>query len=97
MASRYNVNEGVTEFFTRKMGPAVGVERDDNSYLREFTSATHLVAAATEEVVAAAYFEGDMSALEQKIESRGAGTWRQWLRHLDNSDFKAANALLKPP
>jgi hypothetical protein len=97
IASNYNVNEGVTEFFTRKIGPDVGVERDDNSYLREFTSATHLVAAATEEVVAAAYFEGDLAALQQKIDGRGAGTWRQWLRHLEAGNFKAANALLKPP
>jgi hypothetical protein len=97
MASNYSVNEGVTEFFTRKIGPEVGVERDDNSYLREFTSATHLVGAATQEIVAAAYFEGDIAALQQKIESRGAGTWRQWLRHLEGGNFKAANALLQPP
>jgi hypothetical protein len=94
----YVVNEGVTEFFTRAMGPEVGVERDINSFLQEFTSATHLVEAAGEQVVATAYFDGDISGLERTIDARkaeGKGTWRQWLRHLDDRDFKAANALLK--
>jgi hypothetical protein len=96
MAASYNINEGVTEFFTRKIGPAVGVERDDNSFLREYTSATHLVAAAGEDVVAAAYFEGDLATLQQKIDKLGAGTWRKWRRHLENNEFKLANALLQP-
>ena len=94
----YVVNEGVTEFFTRAMGPEVGVERDINSFLQEFTSATHLVEAAGEQAVASAYFDGDISGLERTIDGRkpeGAGTWRKWLRHLDDRDFKAANALLK--
>ena len=60
----YNVNEGVTEYFTRKLGPEVQVVRDDSSFLRQYTSTTHLVTAATEPVVAAAYFDGDIAALE---------------------------------
>jgi len=96
----YTVNEGVTEYFTRAMGPDVGVDRDINSFLQEFTSATQLVAAADEQTVAAAYFDGDIAALENKIDARkpdGKGTWRQWLRHLDERNFKAANALLLKP
>jgi hypothetical protein len=96
----YVVNEGVTEFFTRAMGPEVGVERDINSFLQEFTSATHLVTAAGEQTVASAYFDGDIAGLERSIDARkpdGKGTWRQWLRHLDDRDFKAANALLLKP
>ena len=94
----YNANEGVTEYFTRKLGPEVEVERDDNSFLQQYTSATHLVAAADEQVVAAAYFEGNIAGLKQKIDARkpgGAGTWEKWLGFLEASDFKAANALLK--
>jgi hypothetical protein len=93
----YAANEGVTEYFTRAMGPDVGVDRDINSFLQEFTSASQLVAASDEQTVAAAYFDGDIAALEQKIDARkadGKGTWRQWLRHLDDRNFKAANALL---
>jgi hypothetical protein len=92
----YSANEGVTEYFTRKIGPEVGVERDDSSFLREFTSATHLVEAAGEPAVAGAYFEGDLAGLEVKVDTRGAGTWKRWLGHLEAGDFKAANALLKP-
>ena len=62
----YQVNEGVTEYFTRKLAPEVKVERDDNSFLREYTSATHLVAAAGEQVVAAAYFDGDIASLQDE-------------------------------
>jgi hypothetical protein len=94
----YNANEGVTEYFTRKLGPEVEVERDDNSFLQQYTSATHLVTAADEQVVAGAYFRGDVAALKQKIDGRkpdGAGTWEKWLGFLEVSDFKAANALLK--
>jgi hypothetical protein len=93
----YTANEGVTEYFTRAMGPDAGVDRDINSFLQEFTSATHLVEASDEQTVAAAYFDGDIASLEHKIDARkpdGAGTWRQWLRHLDERNFKAANALL---
>jgi hypothetical protein len=91
----YNVNEGVTEYFTRKVGPEVDVHRDDSSFLREYTSATHLVNAATEPVVAAAYFEGDLTGLKKAVDARGKGTFDQWLGFLDVSDFKSANKLLK--
>jgi len=97
VAMNYAANEGVTEWFTRKIGPEVEVERDDNSFLREYTSATHLVAAADESVVASAYFEGDIAGLKRKIDGRrpnGAGTWERWLGFLRDEDFKSANKLL---
>jgi hypothetical protein len=92
----YNVNEGVTEYFTRKLGPEVQVERDDSSFLRQYTSASHLVTAATEPVVAAAYFDGAIAALKTAVDARGKGTWDKWIGFLDANDFKHANALLKP-
>jgi hypothetical protein len=93
----YHVNEGVTEYFTRQIGPEVGVERDINSFLREFTSAEHLVKAVGKEAVAAAYFEGDLAALEQKVDSLkpdGKGTWRKWRAHVEAEEYKLANALI---
>ena len=91
----YAVNEGVTEYFTRKVGPEVDVQRDDSSFLREYTSATHLVTVATEPVVAAAYFEGDLAGLENGVDgARGKGTWSQWVGFLEQNNFKAANKLL---
>jgi hypothetical protein len=92
----YNVNEGVTEYFTRKLGPEVQVVRDDNSFLRQYTSAGHLVTAVTEPVVAAAYFDGDIASLKTAVDDRkGRGTWEKWLDFLDANDFKGANALLR--
>jgi hypothetical protein len=91
----YAVNEGVTEYFTRKVGPEVEVHRDDASFLREYTSATHLVTVATEPVVAAAYFEGDLDNLKKAVDgAKGTGTWGKWTGHLEVNDFKAANKLL---
>jgi hypothetical protein len=94
LGASYNANEGVTEYFTRQIGPEVGVERDINSFLREYTSATHLADAAGKDVLAKAYFEGDLASLKQKIDSKGPGTWKKWLDFLEASNFKAANALL---
>jgi hypothetical protein len=92
----YSANEGVTEWFTRKLGPEVGVIRDDSSFLREYTSVTHLLEVIDETALAAAYFEGDVAGLQAKLDaSRGKGTWRRWLGFLDANDFKGANALLR--
>jgi hypothetical protein len=94
----YSANEGVTEWFTRKLGPEVGVERDDSSFLREYTSVTHLREVVDESVLAAAYFEGDVAGLQAKVdERRGKGAWRRWLAFLDANDFKGANALMREP
>jgi hypothetical protein len=93
----YHVNEGVTEYFTRQIGPEVGVERDVNSFLREFTSAEHLVRAVGKEAVAAAYFEGDLASLEQKVDALkpdGKGTWKKWSAHVEAEEYKLANALI---
>jgi hypothetical protein len=91
----YNVNEGVTEYFTRKIGPEVQVVRDDSSFLRQYTSVTHLVTAVTEPVVSAAYFEGDIAGLKTAVDAaKGGGTWAKWLDFLDANNFKGANALL---
>jgi hypothetical protein len=91
----YNANEGVTEYFTRKLGPEVNVERDDSFFLQQYTSATHLVAAAGEDAVAAAYFSGDMAGLKTKLDGRGDGTWGKWLGFMEASNFKAANKLMQ--
>jgi hypothetical protein len=90
----YNANEGVTEYFTQKIGPEVKVERGEAFFLQQFTSATHLVKAAGEDVVQKAYFDGDVSALKAKIDLRGKDTWEKWLEALDKNDYKAANKLL---
>jgi len=91
----YNANEGVTEYFTRKLGPEVQVERDDGSFLKQYTSVTHLVTTAGEPAVKAAYFEGDIPGLQQAVDAKEKGTWRKWRALLESSDFKGANALMK--
>ena len=95
MALAYNVNEGFTQYFTRKLGDELGLEADDGSFLKQYTSVTHLVEAVGEAAVVAAYFEGDIAGLKAKADARKAGTFKQWLDLLDASDFKGANALMR--
>ncbi len=91
----YNANEGVTEYFTRKLGPEVGVERDDGSFLKQYTSVTHLVDTAGEPAVRSAYFEGEIGGLQTAVDAKEKGTFRKWVDLLESNDFKGANALMK--
>jgi hypothetical protein len=94
MGMSYNANEGFTQYFTRKLGDELGLEADDGSFLKQYTSVTHLVDAVGEPAVAAAYFEGDIAGLKAKLDARTHGLWKQWLDALDASDFKGANRRL---
>ena len=75
--------------------PEEWTDAQATSFLREYTSATHLVKVATEPIVAAAYFEGDLAGLENGVDgARGKGTWSQWVGFLEQNNFKGANKLL---
>jgi hypothetical protein len=94
MGMDYNVNEGFTQYFTRKLGDELGLEADDGSFLRQYTSVTHLVTAVGEGAVTAAYFHGDVAGLKAKVDARKPGTWKEWLGVLGAGDFKGANKLM---
>ncbi len=83
------------EHFTRKLGDELGLEADEGSFLKQYTSVTHLVEAVGEAPVVAAYFEGDVAGLKAAADGRKAGTWKQWLDLLDANDFKGANAPMR--
>ena len=95
MALAYNTNEGFTQYFTRKLGDELGVDADEGSFLKQYTSVTHLVEAVGEAPVVTAYFEGDIAGVKAAADARKAGTWKQWLDLLDANDFKGANALMR--
>jgi hypothetical protein len=95
MGMSYNANEGFTQYFTRKLGDELGLEADDGSFLKQYTSVTHLVAAVGEDAVAAAYFHGDLAGLKEKVDGRGKGACKQWLDLLESNDFKGANKLMQ--
>ncbi len=95
MGMAYNTNEGFTQYFTRKLGDELGLEADEGSFLKQYTSVTHLVEAVGEAPVAAAYFEGDVAGLKAAADARKPGAWKQWLDLLDAGDFKGANALMR--
>jgi hypothetical protein len=95
MGLAYNVNEGFTQYFTRKLGDELGLEADEGSFLKQYTSVAHLVGAVGEGPVTAAYFEGDVAGLKAAADGRKAGSWKHWLDMLGDSDFKGANALMR--
>jgi hypothetical protein len=57
-----DLNEGVTEYFTRKITRGLGIER--RQYDDENLAARKVVREKGEPAVLAAYFKGDLSGLE---------------------------------
>lgn len=57
----HNLNEGVTEYFARKICTALGIPRA--VYAQEFAIANRLVAVVGEQPVAEAFFDGNLASL----------------------------------
>jgi hypothetical protein len=89
-----NVNEGTAELFTRKLCAERGIARG-NFYPDEHASVRKLADAVTESVLAAAYFQGAIAALETAFDApRGAGTFTTWLGHMITGRYADADALI---
>jgi len=89
-----NANEGTTEYFTKKLCAEISLSRGA-FYPSEHASVLKLVAAATEDVVAAAYFQGKLAELETAVDAKKtAGTFGKWLAFIKASKYAEADALL---
>lgn len=88
-----NVNEGATEYFTRRVCATASIERGEGSYPSEFGAVRLLVDATSPEALALAYFRNDTSQLEAALEARRAGLWIDWLIAMTRGTARA-NALL---
>jgi hypothetical protein len=89
-----NVNEGTAELFTKKLCAERGITRG-NFYPDEHGSVRKLADAVTENVLAAAYFQGAIAALEAAFDGpRGAGTFNTWLGHMIAGRYTDADALI---
>jgi hypothetical protein len=87
-------NEGTTEYFTRVICTEQGIIRG-NIYPDELRSVEKLVATSSREILAAAYFQGNIADLENTINSaKGAGTFAQWITFMCHGQFASADALL---
>ncbi len=90
-----HLNEGVTEYFTRKLQDQINMPYVENSYDDEVKSAEKLVSLVGEERVAQAYFGGAMGALHQAFNSQfGDCALITWAFYLEGNSPMRAAALL---
>lgn len=90
------LNEGVTEYFTRIVCNAAGINiAGRTNYQDNWTTATKLVTLVGEAVVASAYFDGDTDTLESTFISAGGGSnWSAFLSETESQNWVAADAYL---
>ncbi len=96
-------NEGITELLTRKVTGALGIERD--GYENNLSAMRALKAAVGEGVLADAYFNGSVEALEDafvayrmaKGDDKAAAkrAWRALVDHFNNEHWRKAKGLFR--
>jgi hypothetical protein len=77
------LDEGITEYFTRVVVAQLPLPQRVN-YENQFQVATKLVATYTEQVVAAAYYDGKFDALQIAV---GINEWPQFAEALEKKDW----------
>ncbi len=101
-AKSWNLDEGMTEFFTRELTTPLGIARAN--YDEQFKLVEQLVAKVGRPLVVGAYFDGKMSELQFTfIKMIGGGTfdrtfasfWTDFLTNLNNDRFAAAIGAVK--
>jgi len=94
----FNTNEGVTECFTRRLCKDTRTPNPMQAYREQFLSAFYLAEAVTWEVLAEAYFNGDMAGLARAVEALdGDGTLADWQRAMEEGRYKDADAVVGAP
>jgi hypothetical protein len=85
----YNVNEGATEVFARRLASENGVLRA--GFPQQHRLVMRLVSATNERLLADAFFNGALEPLRAKLDaSKGAGTWAKWLGLMTTGDYEEA-------
>lgn len=102
----FNVNEGFTEYFTRKICATFTPPFQRGNYEEQHVVVEDLVAKVGEKVVSNAYFDGSVFALKFAIWRYLVGqgeTWRDaktgasnWIVNMKNGDYADAMDDLKP-
>lgn len=89
----FNVNEGTTEVFTRKLCAEQSVARGV-FYASQRASVDKLQAKAGEATLANAYYGGSLGALKTAADkATKAGTFDTWLGHMKKGKYSDADAL----
>lgn len=92
------LNEGVTEHFTRKLCQEVKVERNPSAYIQELYSVDLMLKElmVPEDCLATGYFKGDLDPLRRAMDG-DKGMLERWTGLLNSGQFKAANDLVRRP
>ena len=100
-ALSWDLNEGITEYFTRKVAAAQtpNLAPGRNNYQSQWTVVTQLATFAGEGSVASAYFDGSNDALKNAYKSARGGTdpdadWDAFLVAMRANNWANATALL---
>jgi hypothetical protein len=90
----YNLNEGVTDYFTHLVAGEHKIERTYN-FPRQTFVVDRLIRITSPQKVADAYFKNNIDGIKADIEAKGAGNWAKWLAAVQAGDFTEATKLVK--
>jgi hypothetical protein len=89
----FNVNEGATEVFARKLCEENSIPRA--GYPDQHRSVKKLVGVTSEALLADAYFNNNLQPLKDKVDdAKSKGTWDKWLAFMIAGKFGDADPLL---
>ena len=80
MKLRTDINEGTTEHFALAVMDGFGLKRSEPVYRSQVESVRRAIDVVGEDVVADAYFKGDVKGLKDALDgARGEGTFDRWV------------------
>ena len=72
-----------------------GIPIVNNAYVDQRRSIDKLVATTSRDIVADAYFNGNIAGMESAVDSaKGAGTFARWKAYMQAGNYADADALL---
>ncbi len=89
----FEFNEGITEYFTRKITKELKYDR--GNYQNNFEFSEKFAAYVGEAKLASGYFDGAWVAVKDEFESKSGETWGDLKDKVKDSDWGAAEGLLK--
>ena len=91
----YAFNEGVTEHFTHKVADANGIAREYH-FFQEYFAVDRVVMVASEQKLAEAYFENDLSGLAAAVDAaHGEGMWERFMTLMQENKPQDAGNLIR--
>ena len=90
----WQVNEGVTEWFARKVYDELKPKKARLNYETNYQAVKVLIDLVGESTVAAAYFDGKIAELKKAVEDKNKN-WTEFVKQCDAKNWTAAKAALK--